>query len=325
MNNNTVKNNTKEQNTKDTLVFSVKKSYKKPILLIFLLIFFLFLVLSAYVYYKVYVDSVAIQVNSQKLTKNDYNIILKDYKNSPSSKIDTNNINDFLVKSTALRSAANEKGVVATEDEILGASNQVFPSMNDSITFWQKYAIEHYILENKLTDKSQKNMYAQLVFPFSRYFALAGLGEEQGYGNKDKIEASKKYAYEQAQKALNELKNNNSLSNAEAILSTILKDKELDFGFSGNTSEIFYYDENGLKNTGAFAPSAPTPEEELITKNLSGQTEILTMERENMSNLDGYSSGPVPIAYYFYSLLNPNSQIFILEDYIKNAKVRINV
>ncbi len=282
-----------------------------------------------YRYYVNYQNSrPAITVNDQSINKKQYAQFKKDYEKTKSI-VDEKNIglNEYLKQSLVYRSAAQKYQVQPTNLEVNIASGANFAGINDVSAEWKNYVALTDVIKRKLNEtKASKDVYAHLVFPFSRHFATGySRTPIQDLGNPAKINEDKQYAQQQAELYFKQLKQDLNINNANKLVDKIYADNKLNFGYSGNISEVFSYYSDGSK-TGAPQGQVFSNDNELsLIKNLKTDTGIIALNMPGISRLPGYT-GSVDIAYHFYAKLQDrDSTPFNYEEFNKNAKVNIYV
>ncbi len=312
-------------NLKNDSKFGLNK--KRKIIVIGILASILALIFLIVIFKGVIVGKTdAISVNNNSITKSQYSQYKAEYEKMKKPDIN-NDFNENIVTSLIYSSAAKQYNIVASDEDVNLKIIDIFGTRQTEVNSWMKFVATSAVNKQYLEDTNVKDVYAHYVFPFSRYFA-DGYTEQpiQDLGNQTKIKEDEKYAKEKANEYLRLIKADDSTANSRTIVEKIKKDSRLNYGFSGNNSEVFGYLANGAKSGSLDNNSYPSDEELLITKNLSGNTDILVQTSIGISSLPGYNNGNVPIAYHFYSKpAATKANPFNYDDYYKKAKIEVNV
>lgn len=304
---------------------SFGKKQKTIIGLILVIILAIVIALGLYIF-NAKNSNIAISVNDNSITKSQYLAYKSEYDKLKKPELDKD-FSKYITENLVYSSAAKQYNISASEEDINAKIVDIFGTRQEQITDWMKFVATGAVYKQHLEDTNVKDLYAHFVFPFSRHFAN-GYSEEpiKDLGNQAKIDEDKKYAQEKANEYFQLVKTDNSVDNANKLVEKIKLDSRLNYGFSGNNSEVFGYLANGAKSGSLSNNRYPSDKELEITKNLKSNTEILVETNTGVSSLPGYNNGDVPIAYYFYTKptttkINP----FNYNDYYKTAKIKINV
>jgi hypothetical protein len=271
-------------------------------------------------------SSPAIKVNGESISIKQYQKFKIDNEKTKHSEIIGNDFQNYIVQALVYKSAAKDFDIKYSSDDINQKIGDIFGLQQSTYSDWQKFVAETEINKSRLQATDVKEYFAHFVFPFSSHFAT-GYSEApiKDLGNQSKIDSDKQYAKTEADKYLKAVRADNTLANNQKLVAQVIADKRLNYGFTGNNSEVFGYLPNGAKNSSLDNNRYPSQKEIDITKNLTGTTDIMVVTHTGVSNLPGYNSGDVPIAYEFYSKPSSNNKIFNYDDFYKNARITVNV
>lgn len=271
-------------------------------------------------------NSIAISVNDITITKAQYSSYENEYNKLKKPELDKE-FSKYITENLVYSSAAKQYNISASEEDINAKIVDIFGTRQEKTTDWMKFVATGAVYKQYLEDTQVKEVYAHFVFPFSRYFAN-GYSEEpiKDLGNQAKIDEDKKYAQEKANEYFQLATKDNSVDNANKLVEKIILDTRLNYGFSGNNSEVFGYLANGAKSGSLDNNRYPSDKELEITKNLKTNTEIMVQTNSGVSSLPGYNKGDVPIAYHFYTKPSTKSaNSFNYDEYYKTVKIEENV
>lgn len=306
-----------------TIVGNVKPRNLKKAALIFIACALLASIIMGFIVFFINnSNKTAISVNDTSISKEQYRTIFNDYNSQRPDKNVADNYKQFMVDSIVYIDAAKQYNVDLNNEDILAKQYSLYGDKTNKESPWQHQVAKTMLAKKELSVYSG-DTYGHFVFPFSKYFASFGLKTEDGLGDSAKIQQNQEYAKATADKYYQSIANDPSLNNARDILSKISKDIELNYGYSGNTSDIFTL--NGLDRQSTAKGNRMITQEE--ANKFTSINKITPLETETMAGvsfIDGYNSGNVPIAYYFdFKVLDYAK--FNLDTYKNNNKVIINV